>query len=66
MANTKWSTQALKYGWASLWRAHTSLPRDMTSEEFTIFVRAIDRELAHAAMGRVIHAVVVNQSRTLR
>jgi hypothetical protein len=54
MTNTKPSTQSLKYGWASLWRAHAALPRELASEEFTVFVRAVSRDDAHTAMGRVI------------
>lgn len=57
MTNTESSTQPLKYGWASLWRAHAVLPREVASEEFTIFVRAVSREDAHAAMGRVILSI---------
>jgi hypothetical protein len=57
MDNTKPSTQSLKYGWGSLWRAHTALPREMASEEFTVFVRAVSRDDAHTAMGRVILAM---------
>ncbi|WP_186229641.1 hypothetical protein [Burkholderia gladioli] len=60
MTSTIASSQSLKYGWASLWRAHTSLPREMASDEFTVFVRAIGREEAHAAMGRVILAMYPN------
>ncbi|MGY4838029.1 hypothetical protein [Burkholderia pyrrocinia] len=60
MTSTNASSQSLKYGWASLWRAHTSLPREMASAEFTVFVRAISREEAHAAMGRVILAMYPN------
>ena len=57
MTNSSDASQSLKYGWASLWRAHTSLPREMASKEFTIFVRAVSREEAHIAMGRVILAI---------
>jgi hypothetical protein len=57
MTDTNSSTQRLKYGWASLWRAHVALPHDMTSEEFTVFVRAVGQENADAAMGRVILAM---------
>jgi hypothetical protein len=57
MTNAKPSTQTLKYGWASLWRAHAALPREMASEEFTVFVRAVSRNDAHTAMGRVILAM---------
>ncbi|MGA3983448.1 hypothetical protein ACI2TD_18090 [Ralstonia nicotianae] len=60
MTNMESSKQPLKYGWASLWRAHTALPGEMTSEEFTVFVRAVSREEAHAAMGRVILAIYPN------
>ncbi|MCL6485253.1 MAG: hypothetical protein I4O49_14005 [Janthinobacterium lividum] len=57
MTNTESSTQPLKYGWASLWRAHVNLPREIAPEEFTVFVRAVSREDAHAAMGRVILSI---------
>jgi len=57
MTDTKSSTQRLKYGWASLWRAHVALPHDMASEEFTVFVRAVGQEDADVAMGRVILAM---------
>jgi len=57
MTSANTSSQSLKYGWASLWRAHTSLPREIASDEFTVFVRAVSREEAHAAMGRVILAM---------
>lgn len=56
MATTELS-QSLKYGWSSLWRAHVNLPRELASDEFTVFVRAVNREGAHAAMGRVIHSM---------
>ncbi|WP_244113940.1 hypothetical protein [Burkholderia gladioli] len=60
MTDTHASSQSLRYGWGSLWRAHTSLPREIASAEFTVFVRAIGREEAHAAMGRVILAMYPN------
>ncbi|WP_227742892.1 hypothetical protein [Burkholderia gladioli] len=60
MTATNASSQSLRHGWVSLWRAHTSLPREMASAEFTVYVRAISREEAHAAMGHVILAMYPN------
>lgn len=60
MTSASPTTQPLQYGWASLWRAHTSLPHELTSEEFTVFVRASSRDDAHAALGRVILAIYPN------
>lgn len=60
MTNASTSSLSLKYGWRSLWRAHTSLAREVTSNEFTIFVRAVNRDAAHAALERVILAIWPN------
>lgn len=51
------SPQSHKYGWASLWRAHVALPREIAAEEFTIFVRAVSRERADAAMEDALKAM---------
>lgn len=48
-------SESLSY--ASLWRAHTSLPHEISSDGLTVFVRAVRREEAHEAMGRVILAM---------
>ncbi|WGS55031.1 hypothetical protein LFL96_36765 (plasmid) [Paraburkholderia sp. D15] len=56
MEGTK-SAHSLKYGWASLWRAHVALPRDIAPDEFTIFVRATNSARAGAAMEDVLKAM---------
>lgn len=43
-------SQRLTYGWGSLWRAHAQLPRELTPKDFTVYVRAINREAAKRAM----------------
>lgn len=51
------NVQQLPHGWRSLWRAHTSLPPSVASDELTIFVRAGGRDAAHLAIKRVLHAM---------
>jgi len=54
---TRETSQSLKYGWASLWRAHVALPREIAAQEFTIFVRAVSRERADSAMEYALKAM---------
>lgn len=49
--------QKLPTGWRSLWRAHTQLPRELASEDFTIYVRAINPDAADLAVRRALLAM---------
>ena len=50
-------SKKLRYGWASLWRCHLDLPRELVSREVTLYVRAVGREAAIAATEGVIFAM---------
>ncbi|OFS61649.1 hypothetical protein HMPREF3069_04985 [Achromobacter xylosoxidans] len=49
--------QKLPTGWRSLWRAHTQLARELASEDFTIYVRAINHDAADLAVRRALLAM---------
>lgn len=51
------TSTSLTYDWGSLWRAHVSLPAEIASREVTIFVRAVTRDEAHAAMRHAIQVL---------
>lgn len=57
MTNQKTDFQALPAGWRALWRAHTQLPRELASNDFTIYVRAIGSDAAHQAIQRALQAM---------
>lgn len=49
--------EQLPQAWRTLWRAHTTLPDSVASDEFTIFVRAGGRDAAHLAVKRALHSM---------
>jgi len=49
--------EQLPQAWRTLWRAHTTLPDSVASDEYTIFVRAGGRDAAHLAVKRALHAM---------